>query len=187
MYFRDLVEHNFGPGPTLTAFNVVVQNGQVVEVVQVPPTPLALTTSSSPSNSSTSNSTPTLPNPPGISDPPIDIAGGGSNGHPIPTGLTNGITTEDEVGGPAFGGTITDPVVFTVKLTGPAGDTLAVKFTQLPDGSFGAIQWFDPTDSTWKGVVQESSYPDGTQFRFMPEQYEPPSGCTTFEDVLRER
>ncbi len=41
------------------------------------------------------------------------------------------------------------------------------------------------TDSTWNvGVVQGlERTSDGTQFRFMPVQIEPPSGCTTFESA----
>jgi hypothetical protein len=194
---RDLTEHNFGPGPILTSFNVVVENGQIVAVTQnPPPTPLPITSASSSSSSSSSSSTTTTTTtttttvpPPSINSPKVNISGGGSNANPtpytVPSGNQDGLVTEDET-------TVADDnlITFTINVTGPAGHTLKVKFTQLAGGTYGAIQWKDDSN-VWHAVLQtdvdnETLFPDSTEFRFLPEQYEPVSDCQTATTAVPE-
>jgi hypothetical protein len=203
---RDYVERGYCC-PILTGFDITIENGKIVAVSPPQTTQQAITatttttTTTSPSSSSSSSSsststtttTTTLP-PPGVASLPVDVEQGGSNGGcsecgdpgldvPAP-GPQSGIITEDEVS--PGDSEEPNPVIFTVRLTNPAGvGDLFVKFTELPDNTFGVIQWCDPNAGggqgaaavgdcagEWVGVTTTDLYPDAEHFRFLPVQYE---------------
>jgi hypothetical protein len=165
---EDLIERGLGTGPIVPGpvGTVVVENGQVIEFVEIP---TSLPPSTPPEDDTPpDDDTPPTPDPPTVDG--VTIINNAAD--PVPGGPetppefdADVVASQDEV----------SDVTFVIRVTNPDGGIYYLVFTDLPAPEFGEIWDTLGTPGTGDDELVNliDQYPSDTVFRFDPVEVEP--------------